>query len=71
MLAGMSMIPHYFEKTVNLFIGLGPASRLINCKAEAMAAATASLDVIKFVFVDILKEYQFFKPNWLKETIQA
>jgi pimeloyl-ACP methyl ester carboxylesterase len=67
MLAGMSMIPHYFEHTVNLFIGLGPAARLINSKAEVLRNAVKDMDIIKFVFVDILKNYDFFAPNWLSE----
>lgn len=67
----MSLIPHYYEKTVNLFIGLGPASRLINCKSEAMKNGVKQMDVIKFVFIDILKQYDFFAPGWLTETINA
>ncbi|TNV78821.1 hypothetical protein FGO68_gene856 [Halteria grandinella] len=69
--AGMSMIPHYFEKTVNLFVGLGPATRLINCRAEALKGAVADMEVIKFVFVDILKEYDFFAPTWLSSLING
>ena len=64
-------MPNYFKGKLNLFVSLGPASRMTNLKNEQLKTIAKYISFVKLFVVDILGIYNFFGPNWIEEVIEA
>jgi hypothetical protein len=64
MFAGMSLIPDYYANKLNLFVALGPATRLKHTKSKFYRKMAEMLDVFKYIVIDTMHLYNFFEPNF-------
>lgn len=71
MITGLSMIPEYFSSKINLFVGLAPASRLTYTKSPFVKKVAGIIEMFKFIIVDTLHIYQFFKPDFLNQIVTS
>ena len=64
MVVGLSLMPEYYASNLNLFVALGPATRLKHTKSVYFRKNAEMLEFFKFLVIDILQLYNFYEPNF-------
>ena len=67
MFLGASLDPDYFSKKVNLFVALGPATKMSNVKVDAFKDAAKIWRELEYLTTRF-HAYNLFNFNWLEET---
>ena len=71
MITGLSMNPEYFSEKINLFVGLGAASRLKYTKSNYVQNVARFFVLFKSIIVDTFHIYQFVAPDFLKSIVTS
>ena len=67
MFLGASLDPEYFSEKVNLFVALGPATKMSNVKVDAFKDAAKIWRELEYLTTHF-HAYNLFNFNWLEET---